>query len=261
MLPKPEHLSDAYASQFSDPSVAAAYPTRPPYPPATFRILVDLITTTPRAVLDIGCGTGDIARGLVPLVERVDAVDISTPMIALGRSLPGGDDPRLRWILGRAEEAELDPPYALVTAGESIHWMQWDVLLPRLGRLLAPGGVLALVGRTGDRVPWHEAMPALLARFSTNRDYQPYNIVDELVQRRLFTPLGQERTDPITVQQSVEDYVESFHSRNGFSRDRMAPEEAAAFDRELAALAEPFAVDGLLTFQVAGELIWGSPPR
>ena len=261
MLPKPEHLSDAYAAQFSDPSVAAAYPTRLPYPPATFRILADLITTTPRTVLDIGCGSGDIARGLVPLVDRVDAVDISAPMIALGRSLPGGDDPRLRWILGRAEEAALDPPYALVTAGESIHWMQWDVLLPRLGRLLTPGGVLAIIGRTEGPPPWGDAVPALLGRFSTNRQFRPYDIVDELVQRRLFTPLGDVRTDPIVVRRSVADYVESFHSRNGFSRDRMEPDEAAAFDRALAALAEPFAVDGLLTLQVAARTIWGSPPR
>jgi SAM-dependent methyltransferase len=140
MLPKPDHLSDAYAAQFTDPSVVAAYPTRPPYPPDVFPLLAALIATSPRVVLDIGCGTGDIARNLVSMVDRVDAVDISAPMIELGRQLPGGDGPRLRWIHGRAEEVELEPPYALIAAGESLHWMQWDVLLPRLGRLLAPGG-------------------------------------------------------------------------------------------------------------------------
>lgn len=259
MLPKPAHLGDAYAAQFSDPSVVAAYPHRPPYPPATFPILAGLIGTAPRTVLDIGCGTGDIARHLAPLVDRVDAVDISAPMIDLGKRLSGGDDPRLRWILGRAETATIDPPYALVTAGESLHWMQWDVLLPRLRWLLVPDGVLAIVGRSSVAEPWRDALPAFFARFSTNRDFQPYDLVDELVTRRLFTPRGEAETEPVAVRQSVATYVETLHSRNGFSRDRMAPEQAAACDRELTEIVTPFAVDGHLILATTARITWGAP--
>ena len=259
MIPKPEHLGDIYASQFSDPSVVAAYPHRPPYPPATFSLIAGLIAAGPRAVLDIGCGTGDIARNLAPLVDRVDAVDMSAPMIELGRTLPGGDDPRLHWILGRAEEAALDPPYALVTAGESLHWMPWGVIMPRLGAMLVSGGVLALIGRGSAPEPWRDAMPALFGRFSTNRDFQPYDLVDELVRRNLFTRLGEATTEPVEARQSVASYVESFHSRNGFSRDRMRAEDAAAFDRELTDLVLPFAVDGLVHTRVMGRVIWGIP--
>ena len=48
------------------PYVAAAYPHRPPYPTAVFPLLADLIAAPSRTVLDIGCGTGDLA----PLVDR-----------------------------------------------------------------------------------------------------------------------------------------------------------------------------------------------
>ena len=41
-------------------------------------------------VLDAGCGPGDLARPLAPLVGRVDAVDLSPRMIAEGRSREGG---------------------------------------------------------------------------------------------------------------------------------------------------------------------------
>src|SRR5215211_1786818 len=100
MQPKPAHLGEAYAAQFSDPSIVAAYHYRPPYPAATFPMLAGLIGSAPRVVLDAGCGTGDIARGLLLFVERIDAVDRSAPMIEAGRLLPSGDDRRLRWIVG-----------------------------------------------------------------------------------------------------------------------------------------------------------------
>src|SRR5688572_11670536 len=77
MQPKPAHLGEAYAAQFSDPGIVAAYHHRPPYPAPTFPMLAGLIGSPPRVVLDAGCGTGDIARGLLPFVERIDAVDRS----------------------------------------------------------------------------------------------------------------------------------------------------------------------------------------
>lgn len=261
MLPKPDHLGSDYASQFSDTSVAAAYQYRPPYPAATFPILAHLITSTPRAVLDAGCGRGDIARGLLPFADRVDAVDISTAMIDIGRSLPSGDDPRLRWITGPVEQVELTPPYALVTAGESLHWMDWRIILPRFRKLLAPGGVLAIVGRQVAPSPWAAALQEIITRFSTNRAYQPYNLVDELAQRDLFTTHGEESTPPIEMQQPVAEYVESFHSRNGFSRDRMTAEQASDFDEEATRLVMPFATDGMVTFQLTARVVYGLPHR
>src|SRR5205085_8811604 len=100
MLPRPAHLTPDNAARFKDQSVVDFYPLRLPYPSVVFDILADLITDEPRAVLDVGAGTGDIARGLVRRVERVDAVDFSPAMIAKGKTLPDGDHPGLRWIYG-----------------------------------------------------------------------------------------------------------------------------------------------------------------
>src|SRR4051812_48319671 len=116
MLPKPAHLETRYAEQFQDPSIVTAYHHRAPYPAEVFNMLVGLIPKGPRVVLDIGSGTGDVARPLAKLVDRVDAVDISRPMLDKGRSLPGGDNPKLNWIFGRVEDTPLNPPYNLITA-------------------------------------------------------------------------------------------------------------------------------------------------
>src|SRR5271169_5897777 len=107
MQPKPEHFSDSYAEAFKDRQVVEVYRHRPPYPDEVFDILAGLITTEPRVVLDVGAGPGDIARHLVEIAERVDAVDPSQPMIEQGRRLPNGDHPHLQWISGKVEEVLL----------------------------------------------------------------------------------------------------------------------------------------------------------
>ncbi len=54
-----------------------AYRYRPPYPAEVFDILAGLVHGESRRVLDVGCGTGYIARNFVERVERLDAVDFS----------------------------------------------------------------------------------------------------------------------------------------------------------------------------------------
>ncbi len=261
MQPKPKHLGPVYAAQFQDAAIVAAYPMRPPYPAEVFEILAGLITVEPRVALDVGCGTGDLARRLAPLMARVDAVEVSSRMIARGKTLPGGEAPNLRWIVGTAEDAPLEPPYALITAGESLHWMDWPVVMPRLRDALAPGAYLAIVERGEESSPWRDALLQLIVRYTTNRDYQPYNLMSELESRGLFTKVGERRTQAVPFEQSVENYIESIHSRNGFSRDRMSLEDAAAFDAGVRELVAPHAHDGmLLRLQIPAEVVWGVPP-
>src|SRR5437870_6404744 len=109
----PRRMNDLRLGEaFADREVAALYRHRPPYPRAIFEILERLLVE-PRTILDVGAGTGALARELVGYAARVDALDPSEAMIAEGRRLPQGDDPRLRWTLGRAEDGPVDPPYGL----------------------------------------------------------------------------------------------------------------------------------------------------
>jgi ubiquinone/menaquinone biosynthesis C-methylase UbiE len=259
MLPKPAHLGPEYAGQFSDPSVAAAYPHRPPYPADVFDRLVQLIPPGPKVVLDVGCGTGDLARPLAARVDRIDAVDVSAPMLELGRSQLGGDAPNLRWIHARVEEVPLRPPYALITAGESLHWLDWPVAMPRLARMLAPGGLLAIVERSEADSPWGDDLLALIRRYSTNQEFQPYYLVEELESRGLFQPFGRAAITPRPFVQSIESYVESIHSRNGFSRERMTPGDANAFDDAVGTLLARHTQDGRVTIHVGANVVWGIP--
>src|SRR5260370_27763442 len=100
MQPKPESFSAYYAETFKDHHVVDAYRYRPPYPDEGFNILAGLVTDEPRTVLDVGAGSGDIARRLVDFVERVDAVDFSPNMIAMGKQLPNQAHPQSHGISG-----------------------------------------------------------------------------------------------------------------------------------------------------------------
>jgi ubiquinone/menaquinone biosynthesis C-methylase UbiE len=259
MEPKPAHLSLTYAEQFKDRSIAEVYHYRPPYTDEVIDALIKLITDEPRTILDAGCGTGDLARRLVHQVERVDAVDFSQAMLHEGSKLPDGNHAHLHWINGRVEDANIHPPYALITAGESLHWMEWDIVLPLFRRILTPHGYLAIVERGTDPTPWTKKLQTLINQFSTNREYRPYNLVAELEQRHLFHQRGKLSTRPIQFVQSGEEYIHSIHSRNGFSRERMGRDAALAFDEEVRTLLAPFQQNGLLTLSVTSQMVWGTP--
>jgi SAM-dependent methyltransferase len=259
MEPKPSHLGLKYAEQFKDSSVVEAYHLRPPYPDEIFLHLTSLLVDEPYTILDAGCGTGDLCRRLIHLAARVDAVDFSQAMVVKGKALPSGDSTHLHWIVGRVEEAALRPPYALITAGESLHWMDWSTVLPIFAQSLTSHGSLAIIERSATPTPWDESLQNLIEQFSTNREFQPYNLIEELEKRQLFHQKGSFHSQPVAYVQSCADFVESIHSRNGFSRQRMGGAAVHAFDQEVGNLLAPYLHDGQLTLEVSGSIILGQP--
>jgi len=241
--------------------LAEAYEFRPPYPDETYRILLSLLGGSRGRVLDVGCGPGKIARSLVNHVAGVDAVDFSRAMIQVGKSLTNGDHPNLRWIAGRVEEVPLYPPYHMVTAGTSIHWMEWDIVFPRFKEVLAADGYVAIIA--GDRPigsPWRDAELALVRKYSTNQHYKEIDLIQELANRGHIHPIGDKRTIPVCFSQPIADYVESFHSRESMSKEHMGAENARAFDTELSHILAAFADDkGVLSFPLQTSVSWGRP--
>jgi len=260
MMKHPYLDAEQHVVRFQDQSVVDRYHLRLAYPPQTFELLNDLITDEPRAVLDVGCGTGNIARPLADYVEHIDAVDLSLPMLERAGTEPGGDSPKIRWLHGRAEDVSLEPPYALITAGESLHWMDWGVVVPRFARMLTPRGMLAILYIPEDLpFPWRDGYHQIVRRFTSNPTYRPINWIAELEKHNLFQQLGEAKTAPVRVRQTVEDYVAGQHARSSLSLETMTADRATEFDSEMRVLLSPFAQDGLLTLSVAGGISWGKP--
>jgi hypothetical protein len=98
--------------------------------------------------------------------------------------------------------------------------------------------------------------------YSLTADYQFYTLLrvpQDLANRRLFQLMGMRTTAPVTFRQSVEASVESFHARNGLSRDRISPHQVRAFDDTLRTLVKRYCPDGVVTLQVRSQVMWGRP--
>jgi SAM-dependent methyltransferase len=260
--PKPKHLGREYATQFEDASVARAYHARPPYPDGVLDLLDSLIVDRPRRVLELGAGSGDLGLRLAHRVDALDAVEPSPAMFALAssRQAQPGAPRNVRWYHTSAEAHPFDGPYAGVVAAESLHWMDWPLLFPKLAACLTANGYLFVITvRQLIELPWQPQLADLIARHSTNRDYTPYDIEHELTTRGLLAFAGRQTIIGAPFAQSVDDYVESFHSRNGFSRERMTAAAADAFDRELRALVLAHTMEDVVLAKVTSSVIWGKP--
>ncbi|MBI4346981.1 MAG: class I SAM-dependent methyltransferase [Elusimicrobia bacterium] len=245
------------AEVFADREVAELYRFRAPYPNEVVSVLQGLVRT-PAVVLDAGAGTGAIARQLAPVVERVDAVDPSAAMIAMGRRLPGGTDPRIRWLRARIEDAALDGPYGLITCGASLHWMDRAVALARFRDVLAPGAVLAIVDTHNVHGAYKDDVVDVIRAYSEVEHHrETRDLIDDLQTSGDFRLYGVLRTDPVTFEQTVSEYVEMLHSTSTLARVRLRP-RSDAFD---AAIRSVFARHGMdrVRYGVIGLVAWGRP--
>lgn len=242
---------------FTDADVARLYRHRPPYPQAVVDLLQGL-TVEPRVVLDAGAGSGALARRMVSFAERVDAVDPSAAMIDAGRQLPGGDDPRIHWIAGRAEDAPLSPPYGLITCGASLHWMDLEVVLPRFGAALAPDAVVAVADTENVHGPYHDDVLEIIKAYSEIEHHRgTKDLVNDMRASGRFVVEGEEWTRAESFEQSVDEYVEFLHSTSTLARVRLGA-RSAAFDEKVRAI---FARHGIerLRYDVVGFVAWGRP--
>lgn len=126
--------------------IAERYAARPGYPPAIVDELLSLTgLTSGSAVLEVGCGTGQLT---VPLARRglaVTAVELSADLAEVAlRHLVGHPD--VNMIIAAFEDVTLpDAMFDLVVAATSWHWVDPAVGLPKAARVLRPDGALATI--------------------------------------------------------------------------------------------------------------------
>lgn len=251
---------------FEDPDVANCYGHRPEYPREVFDKLVE-ISPGHRSLLDLGCGTGKIARGLAADFDCVTGIDASEAMLRVARASTDEQTSNITWICSLAESAELiGAPYDLVVAAASIHWMDHAVVFPRLRAAVQPDHAFAVVDGDGAfDPPWQRVWDAFLMRWIFELKGETYEPDDRNsafatrmgAYRSWLTVAGETEVVSGPIRQSVEHFVACQHSRDTFAPSKLG-DRLAAFDRELGALLRPYAPDGVLTYRVRTNLTWGS---
>ncbi|HTT87816.1 MAG TPA: class I SAM-dependent methyltransferase [Acidimicrobiales bacterium] len=101
-------------------------------------------------VLDLGTGTGSLARAFAHRGCRVTGLDVAESHLRRAQALDRAEGVFVEYVVGRAEDLEgPDARVDAVVAGNSWHRFDTEAVAAECHRVLVPGGALALchVGR------------------------------------------------------------------------------------------------------------------
>ena len=149
----PESTARRYGKVFDE--IAAEYDRhRPTYPDE----LVDQACRVAGIgsgdhVLEVGCGSGQLTRGLVARGLHVTAIEPGKSLIALARqNLEGAGE--VEFVNAQFEDALLPrEQFRAVFSASAFHWVDPKVSWQKTADVLVPGGTLALVQYCGLEEP------------------------------------------------------------------------------------------------------------
>lgn len=125
------------------------------FPPSFFESFKAHFLVTPEStVVDLGTGTGTLAKGFALNSQRVVGLDMDPEMIKAARLQGDG----VEFIQAPAEEIPLeDNSVDLVSAGQCWHWFDHHRVLAEVRRVLKPEGNLLVaymdwIGKAGNPV-------------------------------------------------------------------------------------------------------------
>lgn len=111
-------------------------------------------------LLDLGCGTGEIAIPLASRFHEVIAVDADSEMLSAAKQKSADQDiQNINWIQQRAEQHTANNnEYELLTIGAAFHWMDRPMITQNACDWLSPGQPLVILGYTSiwtGTADWH----------------------------------------------------------------------------------------------------------
>src|SRR5580658_384251 len=149
----PESTARRYGRVFDE--VAAEYDRhRPAYPDKLIDQACRVAGIGPGDhVLEVGCGSGQLTRGLAARGLHVTALEPGPSLIALARqNLEGAGE--VEFVNARFEEATLTHAhFRAVFSASAFHWIDPEAGWQKAADVLAPGGTLALVQYCGIEEP------------------------------------------------------------------------------------------------------------
>ena len=223
---QPVHLDRARAASFG--SVAALYDRyRPGYPDA---FVDDLLATRPARAVDVGCGTGRVARLLAGRGLPVLGVEPDERMAAVARDhgVPVEVADFETWD-------DADRKFELACFGASWHWVDPARGTAKAARVLRRGGTLARFWTSEvPDAPAIAALESVYARLAPNATrYVPAlssNWTDVVKESPAFYAM-EDRTYPWTRTLDAEAWVGMVTTFS--DHQRLEPERLSALQREL----------------------------
>jgi cyclopropane fatty-acyl-phospholipid synthase-like methyltransferase len=219
---------------------------RPGYPESFYTLLPMLGIGTPgQDVLDLGTGTGVLARAFAKRGARVTGIDMAAEQIAMAQRLAAEEQLDVNLICSPAEAANVpEHAFDIISCGQS--WLYFDrtVILPLVQAWLKPGGKLVLA-----HICWlprqdgiAHASEQLVLRYNPNwsaADFPGSQTIRHEWSKpgfKLVTYHAYEEAIPFT----RESWCGRFRACRGTGA-ALSPEDMARFDQEHHALLEQIA--------------------
>jgi SAM-dependent methyltransferase len=229
------------ASSIEFDAPADYYKFRTPYIPKLFEALSEKLAFNENTqILDLDCGSGQIAGGLSPFIGNAIGIDFSEQMLARAEK-----HANIRYIRNDINHDPVVLPDLMdhFFIGRAIHWIDASALRKTIDNCLRPGGSILIMGSG-----W-SSETAWLAPFLTMRQkYAPNRNLDHRGQSKL-KEVGFELIERVQIKArttcSVDYLVKNSLSYN-FSFDKIIA-NLEEFKQTIAALVAPHqGPDGLL---------------
>ncbi|HET7017023.1 MAG TPA: class I SAM-dependent methyltransferase [Streptosporangiaceae bacterium] len=234
---------------------------RLPYPAEMIQDLVRRAGVSGEGcLLDLACGTGQLAFALRRWFREVWAVDQEPDMVELVQAkAAAGSAVEIEAIVSSAETLAADPDqFDLVVIGNAFHRLDRDLVASRVLEWLKPGGHLALCWSSqpwSSEGDWERALAAMLARWQAAlgaQDRIPANWDAPRKVRPDVQVLADAGFDVVGQQEFAFEHHWTLAGLGGLVRSTSflsAPvlgDQGDAFDADLAAVISPYINDGVL---------------
>ncbi|QHT71594.1 class I SAM-dependent methyltransferase [Rhodocytophaga rosea] len=120
------------------------------------------------AVLDVGCGTGAITKGIAEktgLKGKVAGIDVSEELITKAK-LNFGHLENLSFEVANILSYTPNQKFDLITSARTLQWMAApDKALEQMKKLLNPGGIISILDYNHEKINWQPEPPKTMRRF------------------------------------------------------------------------------------------------
>jgi SAM-dependent methyltransferase len=146
----------AVFEEYADPRMASFYDAVNPFGADTAFYVELAGRLAPRAIIDIGCGTGLLADELARRGYDVTGIEPSSAMLEVARRRATGRT--VHWVHGDATAARHASADLVLMTGHVAQVIsdddEWHTTLAAAHRALRPGGHLAFESRNPESQPW-----------------------------------------------------------------------------------------------------------
>lgn len=216
-------------------------------------------------LLDLACGTGQLAFPLRRRFAEVWAVDQEPDMVAVVRAkadAAGAQD--VRPVVSSAEILDVQSEYfEMAVVGNAFHRLDRDVVARRVHEWLRPGGHMALCWLSGPwegEADWQRTYADVLSKWQVTlgvEDRVPVGWDEDRQDRPDVSVLSDAGFEVVGRHEFAGEYRWSLPELAGYVRSTsllpvsVLGDQAAAFDADLAETLRPHADDGSDTFTAA----------